>query len=290
VPFEQSLFANDISAIYGILNGTTNYILTRMSRDGLDFAVALRRAQELGYAEAEPVNDIEGMDAAYKLAILAGLAFHARVNPQEIYREGVSHLEARDFCYAKEFGYAIKLLAIAKQEEGVLDVRVHPVFIPEDSQLAKVDGVYNAVQVEGDLIGRVIFYGEGAGASPTASAVMADVLAEARSICCQEKEFSQRLIIRDLVVKPVAEIEACYYLRLSAADRAGVLAQISLVLGDNAISIASVVQKESDPATKSAEIVVMTHPAREKALRKAIGELERLDVVRKISNFIRVEA
>jgi len=290
VPFEQSLSANDVSAIYAILNGTTNYILTRMSRDGLDFAVALRRAQELGYAEAEPVNDIEGMDAAYKLAILAGLAFHARVNPQEIYREGVSHLEARDFCYAKEFGYAIKLLAIAKQEEGVLDVRVHPVFIPEDSQLAKVDGVYNAVQVEGDLIGRVIFYGEGAGASPTASAVMADVLAEARSICCQEKEFSQRLIIRDLVVKPVAEIEACYYLRLSAADRAGVLAQISLVLGDNAISIASVVQKESDPATKSAEIVVMTHPAREKALRKAIGELERLDVVRKISNFIRVEA
>ncbi len=290
VPFEQSLLANDISAIYAILNGTTNYILTRMSRDGLDFAVALRRAQELGYAEAEPVNDIEGMDAAYKLAILAGLAFHVRVNPQDIYCEGISHLEARDFCYAKEFGYAIKLLAIAKQAEGALDIRVHPVFIPEDAQLAKVDGVYNAVQVEGDLVGRVIFYGEGAGASPTASAVVADVLAEAKNICCQEKEFSQRLVIRDLVMKPVTEIEACYYLRLSAADCAGVLAQISRVLGDNAISIASVVQKESDPATKSAEIVVMTHPAREKALRKAIEELECLDVVRKISNFIRVEA
>jgi len=290
VPFEQSLSANDVSAIYAILNGTTNYILTRMSRDGLDFAVALRRAQELGYAEAEPVNDIEGVDAAYKLAILAGLAFHVRVNPQNIYREGISHLEARDFRYAEEFGYAIKLLAIAKREKGALDIRVHPVLIPEDSQLAKVDGVYNAVQVEGDLIGRVVFYGEGAGALPTASAVMADVLAVSKNRCCQEKEFSQRLVIRDLVMKPVTEIESCYYLRLSAADCAGVLAQISRVLGDNAISIASVVQKESDPATKSAEIVVMTHLAMEKALRKAIEELECLDVVKKISNFIRVEA
>ncbi|MBA7642667.1 Homoserine dehydrogenase [subsurface metagenome] len=162
-PFQRDLAANEISGIYAIINGTTNYILTRMAREGIDFSSALSRAQELGYAEANPENDIEGIDATYKLAILASLAFHTQVRIEDIYSEGISRLSSYDFQYARELGFAIKLLAIAKESNGSVEVRVHPVFIPEDSFLAKVGGVYNAVQVEGDLVGKVIFFGEGAG-------------------------------------------------------------------------------------------------------------------------------
>jgi len=166
-PFKHDLVANNISAIYAIINGTTNYILTMMAKEGMDFASALKKAQQLGYAEAKPENDIEGIDANYKLAILASLAFQTKVRPQDIYREGISRLTSRDFRYAQELGFAIKLLAIAKQAGNTIEARVHPVFIPQDSFLAKVDGVYNAVHVEGDLVGKVLFVGEGAGAKPT---------------------------------------------------------------------------------------------------------------------------
>jgi homoserine dehydrogenase len=288
-PFQYELVANRISGIYAIINGTTNYILTRMAKDGVDFAPALKRAQELGYAEANPEDDVEGIDAAYKLAILASLAFRNRVRPEDIYSEGISRLNSRDFRYARELGFAIKLLAIAKQYDKSIEVRVHPVFITEDSLLAKVDGVYNAVLVEGDLVGKVLFYGEGAGALPTSSAVVANIVSAAQDVVLGvgsrtrwEPEPGKR-------IKAVSEIETKYYLRLNVDDRPGVLAQISKVLGDHLISIASVIQKETDDAAQTAELVIMTHPAQEKAVRHALGELAHLTMVKEVSNFIRVE-
>lgn len=288
-PLQHDLVANKISGIYAIINGTTNYILTMMAKQGIDFSSALKRAQALGYAEANPANDIEGIDATYKLAILASLAFHSQVRPQDVYCEGISRLESRDFRYAGEFGYAIKLLAIAKQDDKWIEGRVHPVFIPEDSFLANVDGVYNAIQVEGDLVGKVLFFGEGAGAFPTSSAVIADVVSAAQDILLGAGSRIRWQLKRGKVIKPMAEVETRYYLRMTVADSPGVLAQISKVLGDNFISIASAIQKESDNASQTAELVLMMHPAKEAAMQKALKELERLPVVKEIGNFIRVE-
>jgi len=287
--FQYDLVANNIAGIYAIINGTTNYILTRMAREGIDFSMALKRAQELGYAEANPENDIEGIDAAYKLAILASLAFHNQVRPDDVYREGISRLASRDFQYARELGFAIKLLAIAKQSDKLIEARVHPVFIPEDSLLAKVEGVYNAILVEGDLVGKVLFFGEGAGALPTSSAVIADVVAAAQDIVRGVGSRVRWKLQPGKVIKPMSDIETRYYLRMNVADRAGVLAQISKILGDRQISISSVIQKMTDSATQTAEIVIMTHPAKEAAVRQALEEVTHLAVVREISNFIRVE-
>jgi len=289
-PFQHDLVANRISGIYAIINGTTNYILTRMAREGVDFSSALSRAQELGYAEANPENDVEGIDATYKLAILASLAFRTRVQPQDIYCEGISRLASRDFRYARELGFAIKLLAIAKQDDKSIEVRVHPVFIPEDTLLAKVDGVYNAVLVEADLVGKVLFFGEGAGARPSTSAVIADIVSAAQDIVLGVGSRARWKLEPGKVIKPMAEIETRYYLRLNVADHPGVLAQISKVLGDHLISISSVIQKEVDSVAQTAEIVIMTHPAKEKAMQPALHELAHLTVVKEISNFIRVEA
>ena len=288
-PFQRDLVANEINGIYAIINGTTNYILTSMSREGMDFASALSQAQKLGYAEADPKNDIEGIDAAYKLAILASLAFQSQIRPDDIYREGISRLSSRDFRYAKELGFAIKLLAVAKQYDASIEVRVHPVFIPQDYFLAKVDGVYNAVLVEGDLIGKVTFIGKGAGALPTSSAVITDVVSAAREIVSGVGCIVTWEPKAGKKIKPMSEIETRFYIRMNIADSAGVLAQIARVLGDNDISIASAIQKESDELSQTAEIVIMTHPAREKAVQQALGGLERLDVVKEINNSIRVE-
>ena len=288
-PFKYDLVANEITGIYAIINGTTNYILTRMAREGIDFPVALKSAQELGYAEANPVNDIEGIDANYKLAIMASLAFQTVVKPEDIYREGISRIGSRDFRYARELGFAIKLLAIAKRADDSIEVRVHPVLIPEDSLLAKVDGVYNGILVEGDLIDKVLFYGQGAGPLATSSAVVADVVASALDITFGVGNRLKWKPGAGRRIKPMAEIETQYYLRLSCADRPGVLAQISKILGDNLISIASAIQKETDEAAQTAEIVLTTHPSLEKAMQQALHQLEQLEVVKEISNFIRVE-
>jgi homoserine dehydrogenase len=288
-PFRQDLAANKISAIQAILNGTTNYILTRMAQEGLDFASTLKQAQKLGYAEANPANDIEGLDTAYKLVILSNLAFQAKFVPQDVYCEGISNIAARDFLYAKEFGYAIKLLAIAKRDDDTVEMRVHPVFIPQDSQLAKVDGVYNAIEVETDLAGKLVFYGEGAGSLRASSAVIGDVLAIARNIYLGVSSVPELRLNRRITVKPMSEVKTRYYLRLNAPDRPGVLAQISKVLGDNSISISSVIQKESDLAAQTAIIVIMTYPAEEKGMQKALKQLRQLPVVNEVSNFIRVE-
>ncbi|MBM3149358.1 MAG: homoserine dehydrogenase, partial [Chloroflexi bacterium] len=289
-PFQEDLIANDISAIYAIVNGTTNYILTQMAREGTDFAVALKQAQELGYAEADPSKDIDGVDAAYKLAILATIAFGTEITPDKVYNEGISRLQSRDFRYAKELGYAIKLLAIAKRIDNSIEARVHPVFIPEDFLLAKVDGVYNAIDVEGDLVGKLIFYGQGAGPSATSSAVVADIVSIAQDINRGTITLPKLPSAKGRTVKPMSEIETRYYMRMSVADKAGVLAQISRVLGDHNISISSVIQKESDPSTQLAEIVIMTHRAKEKAVQQSLEETQHLSVVKEINNFVRVEA
>jgi len=288
-PFQRDLVANEIKGIYAIINGTTNYILTKMSREGIDFASALSQAQKFGYAEADPKNDIEGIDPTYKLAILASLAFQCQIRPDDIFCEGITRLSSRDFRYAKELGFAIKLLAIAKQSNNSIEVRVHPVCLPEDDFLAKVDGVYNAVLVEGDLIGRVTFIGEGAGALPTSSAVVADVVRVARGIILGAGYRNVPKPWLKKIIKPMPEIVTRYFIRMNIADRAGVLAQIAKILGDNNISIASAIQKESDELTQTAEIVIMTYPAKEKGIRHALEELNHLDVVKEIGNFIRVE-
>ena len=288
-PFQYELVANEINGIYAIINGTTNYILTRMEKEGIEFSSALTRAQELGYAESNPENDIEGVDAAYKLAILASLAFQRQVLPHDVYYEGISRLSSRDFRYARELGFAIKLLAIAKRSKHSIEIRVHPVFISEDSLLAKVDGVNNAILVDGDLIGRVLFYGQGAGPSATSSAVIADTVAEARNIVMKTGNYFRMILDTDTRIKPMDEIETRYYLRMSAADRSGVLAQITRVFGDHGISIASIIQKEADAVVQTAEAVLMTHPAQEAAMQQTLAELERLEVVKKIGNFVRVE-
>jgi homoserine dehydrogenase len=289
-PFQEDLVANDVSAIYAIVNGTTNYILTRMAKEGLDFSVALKNAQKLGYAEADPTNDIEGIDAAYKLAILATIAFGTEIKPENVYHEGISRLQARDFRYARELGYAIKLLAIAKRDKDSIEARVHPVFIPEDSLLAKVDGVYNAILVEGDLVGQVIFYGEGAGPRATSSAIVSDIIKIAQDINDGKVSAPRLPFATGRTVMPMAEIKTRFYMRMSVADQPGVLAQISRILGDHAISISSVIQKETDSSTRVAEIVIMTHPAVEQAVQKALKETKDLGVVKEISNFVRVEA
>jgi len=288
-PFQHDLVANKISGVYAIINGTTNYILTEMAMESVDFSAALRRAQELGYAEANPENDIGGIDATYKLAILASLAFHSQIQPQNIYHEGISRLDSRDFQYARELGYAIKLLAIAKQYDKSIEVRVHPVFIPEDSLLAKVNGVHNAVQVEGDLVGKVLFFGEGAGASPTSSAVVADTIAVARDIALGAGGRAGWQLKPGKVIKSMSEVETRYYIRLNVADSPGVLAQITKVLGDQLISISSVIQREVDGVDQAAEIIIMTHPAREMGMQQALEEVAHLAMVKEINNFIRVE-
>ena len=288
-PFKHDLVANKITGIFAIINGTTNYILSMMDREGSDFAATLAQAQKLGYAEANPENDIEGYDSNYKLAILASLAFNMQVRPQEVYREGITRLAPRDFRYARELGFTIKLLAIAKQNKDTVEARVHPVFIPQETLLAKVDGVYNAVQVEGDLAGRVLFMGEGAGPLATSNSVVADIVGSARKIALGIGSLSTRKAASGKHIKPMDDIETQYYIRLNAADQTGVLAKIATVFGDNEISIASAIQPESDDVTKTAEIVIMTHPAPEKAMQKALHELGQLEVVNEVSNCIRVE-
>jgi homoserine dehydrogenase len=290
-PLKRDLLANEITSIRAIINGTTNYILTRMAREGIDYAVALAAAQQLGYAEPDPRNDVEGIDAAYKLAIMASLAFRTQVRPHDVFHEGITHLTARDFRYATELGYAIKLLAIGRREDHSIQVRVHPALIPLEAPLAKVDGVYNAVQVDGDLTGMVFFQGRGAGAMPTASAVVADLLNVAHGIAQGAPE---RFVWRAdpaAAIKPMEEVTTRYYVRLRVPDRAGVLAKITSVLGERyGISIASIIQKEANEADQTAELVIMTHEAREADMRAAIRDVGQLDVVTEVGTFLRVES
>ena len=287
-PLQRDLLANQIAAIRAIINGTTNYILTRMAHEGASYEEALAEAQRLGYAESDPTNDVAGIDAAYKLAIMASLAFRTRVRPNDIHTEGITSVDPRDFSYADELGYVIKLLAIAERTDSGILCRVGPALLPGAEPLAKVDGVYNAVQIHGDLTGTVTFQGEGAGAGPTSSAVIADLLEVARAIVLDHR---QHYLGPEGAIPSLGldALETRYYIRLTVADQPGVLAQIARVLGEAHVSIAAVNQKEAYEEDKTAELVIMTHRAREVAVRGAMTEISGLPVVTEINAVYRVE-
>ena len=289
----DQLQANQFRSIRSIINGTTNYILTRMANDHTPFRQALAEAQERGYAEADPSSDIEGSDAVYKLSIMAALAFHQRIAPEDIYRQGIAQLEPQDFRYARELGYAIKSLAIATLDNDAVQARVYPALLPGDSMLAKVDGVYNAVEVAGSQCGRVLFHGQGAGRGPTTSAVVGDIIAIARQPDnippADNGNGADTDTARPGRIQSIAELECKYYLRLNVTDGPGVLAQIAQILGQQNISIAAVLQKDTDPVAQTAEIVITTHPARESSVQQSLQLLAGLEVVREISNLLRIE-
>ena len=288
-PLTKSLRGNEINGIRAIINGTTNYILTKMSQEGVEFSEALREAQQLGYAETDPTNDVEGIDAGYKLAILASLAFHCRVASQDIHLEGISRLAGRDFRYASELGYVIKLMAIASSRDGSVEARVHPALLPQDAPLAKVDGVLNAVEVQGDLVDKVLFQGRGAGSMPTASAMVGDILEVASSIANELPAAGFITLDREVSLCPISDLVTRYYIRATVLDRAGVLAQMAAILGNLQISIASVIQKEVGLNDGTAELVITTYPSQERDVQQALRELEKLDVVKEIGNLLRVE-
>ncbi|HEY8418012.1 MAG TPA: homoserine dehydrogenase [Limnochordales bacterium] len=286
-PLRESLAANRVQAIVGIINGTTNYMLTRMSGEGMPFDEVLREAQALGYAEADPASDVEGYDAAFKIAILASLAFETPVRVEDVYCEGITRITPEDIRYGRELGYEIKLLAIAREQDGRLEVRVHPAFIPASHPLAAVNDVFNAIFVRGDAVGELMFYGRGAGSLPTGSAVVADLIDAVRRL---RYGGSSRLRPPEarLPIKPIEQTVSRYYVSLRVVDRPGVLAKIAAAFGENDVSIDSVIQKGrlQDPV----DLVFVTHEVQEANIRRALGEISRLPVVRQVSNVIRVEA
>lgn len=279
----EGLIANKMLAIYGIINGTTNYILTKMTNEGIDFQDALREAQQLGYAEADPTLDIEGIDSSHKITILASLAYGIPLSFSKVYCEGITKITAQDIAFAREFGYKIKLLAIAKILNGEIELRVHPTMVPEDYLIAKVDGVFNAIYVEGDNVGSTLYYGRGAGSMPTGSAVVSDIVDIAKGTNPMPLELTENLRI-----KPIEEVESMYYFRFSALDRPGVLSKISGVFGEHNISIASVIQKGRSKGG-AVPLVILTHKAKEKDVLEALEKIDKLPVVAAKSVFIRVE-
>ncbi len=288
-PFRQDLAANRIREVHAILNGTTNYILTRMTESDTDYASALREAQDLGYAEPDPTNDVRGHDAAFKLAILAMLAFRCRVSADAVYREGIDQLDGADFRYAAELGYSIKLLAIAKERPEGVEVRVHPALLQRDFLIAQVDGVFNAVRISGDLLGRSLFIGRGAGPEPTSSAIVADLIDLGHNIRAGSHNRIPVHVDRPVRPLPMDAVRSRYFLRIWAADRPGVLAQIGAVCGEEGISIASVIQKEVDSSAHRAELVLLTHDALEASMQTALARIRGLDAVAEVASFIRVE-
>ena len=297
----EGLAANRLLSLYGIVNGTSNYILTKMTEAGRPFDEVLKEAQKAGYAEADPTFDVQGIDAAHKLAILMNLAFGTPVNFKDVYVEGIASIAPLDIAYATEFGYTIKLLAIAKMHESgsggragaEVEARVHPTMIASDSPIARVDGVYNAIQVTGDAVGDIMLYGKGAGSFPTASAVVSDVIDIARNIlkgtvrrvppCAFQPD--QR---RPLRIRPIAEISSLYYLRFMVLDRPGVLSQLSGILGKHDISISSVLQR-GRKVGQTVPVVLTTHTAVERNVQAALREIAAFPFVSAPTTLIRIE-
>lgn len=285
-PLKHCLAANRLKDILGIINGTTNYMLTKMAREGSDFASVLREAQQKGYAEADPSADVGGYDAARKLSILASIAFNTRVTFSDVYVEGITRIAREDITYARDLNYLIKLLGIARDTGDGIEVRVHPCFVPATHPLASVSDVFNAIFVRGDAVGEAMFYGRGAGDLPTGSAVVADIMEAARNriknmtglncTCYEEKP-----------IHPMGQIQSKYYVRLRAHDRPGVLASIAFALGDRNVSLASVLQKHTDG--DMAEIVLITHLVKEQDMQEALKTIAKLPSVGEICNLIRVE-
>lgn len=286
----ESLVANNVLSIDGILNGTCNYILTRMQRDQMSFSAALGEARAKGYAEADPSFDINGTDSAQKLAILASLASNSWVDVDRIYVEGIAHITQKDIAYAAEFGYVLKLLAIAKFGTDWVQARVHPALVPGDHPLADVWGVHNAVYYVGDYTGEMMFYGAGAGEKPAASAVVSDIVDISRSIksAAKKRIFSMPETVSTKRLVPIDEVRARYYLRFTVVDRPGVLAKITSVLGENDISLSAVTQKERHPKN-AVPVVALTHAVKEESVRKALNEIDSLQVVKDKTVLIRIE-
>ena len=289
----EGLAGNTIQSIYGIINGTSNYILSRMTHEGHNFESVLKDAQQAGYAEADPTFDVEGIDSAHKLAILVSLAYGTPVNFKDIYTEGITHITPTDIAYAKEFGFTIKLLAIAKLVDGEVEARVHPTMLPSVSPIAQVEGVYNAIQLVGDAVGDVVLYGRGAGSMPTGSAVVSDVIAIGRNLLkgavgrvpAASFQQDQR---RPLRMKPMDEISSLYYLRFTVVDRPGVLAQIAGELGRCGISISSMLQ-QGRREVQTVPVVIKTHMAKERDVQAELHEINRKAFVSEPATLIRVE-
>lgn len=290
---KEGLAAEEIKSIYGIVNGTCNYILTKMLEEGGSFENILKDAQDLGFAEADPALDIGGGDSAHKLAILSNLSFGTAVSLEEIYTEGIEKITPTDICFAHEFGYCIKLLAITKWSEGEVEARVHPTMISEETLLSKVDGVFNAVYVDGETLGATLYYGQGAGSLPTGSAVVSDIVEIARNIMsCSNGRVPPASFVADARfsrrIRPIAEIESLYYLRFTVRDEPGVLSKISGILGSYNISISSMIQ-QGRKMGEGVPLVMMSHMAKERGLQAALAEINRLDCISGETLLIRVE-
>jgi homoserine dehydrogenase len=286
----EGMVGNRFSSVFGILNGTSNYILSSMSDGGVSFKAALKEAQSKGYAEKDPSLDIKGLDSSHKLAILSLLAFGKEVDLDDIYVEGIEDVSNLDIQYAKEFGYEIKLLGIAKRYNDELEVRVHPTLLPSEHLLSSVSGAYNAIFIEADLVGKQLFYGLGAGKLPTASAVLSDIVDIGHKITCGEK-IAKGIVSKDNEIKKLRkmdEVVTRYYAHFSAIDKPGVLANIADLLGRHNISIASVVQKERSKA-HIVPIVMLTHEAKEKDMQAALSKINKLSAIKKKSVIIRLE-
>lgn len=287
-PLKQSLTGNRILEVIGILNGTTNYILTKMTQEGRPFGEVLLEAQNLGYAEADPTADIEGLDAARKIAILSSIAFNSRVTLDNVYVEGITAISPADIKYAKELGYVIKLLAIAKEDEdGRIATRVHPAFLPKTHPLAVVNDVYNAVFVRGDAVGEIMHYGRGAGKMPTASSVVGDIIEIGRNMLADTNHRIGCTCYTTKTIMDINELTAKFYIRMTVKDQPGVLAGIAGVFGNNNVSIATVLQKASQD--DMAELIMITHEVREQNLRDALTVLRGMSIVGEIDNVIRLE-
>lgn len=291
---KEGLVANRIQSVFGILNGTSNYILSKMTDEGRNFKEVLKEAQAKGYAEADPTYDIEGIDAAHKLAILIRLAFGTPIQFKEIFIGGISEITPLDIQFSREFGYRIKLLAIAKIDQGKIEARVHPTMIPEGHLLSTVEGVFNAIYIQGDAVGPTLFYGQGAGQMPTGSAVVGDLVELGRNLLIKATGRRVPLLsfqesaIEKIPLKKMEEVVMPFYMRFSALDRPGVLSKVSGILGKNDISISAVIQKGRQ-VNGAVPIVMMTHEAKEKNVHRALKEIDRLGVILGKTMFLRVE-
>ncbi len=284
---KHSLAGNQIKQLAGIINGTTNYILTAMADQGRDYADVLKEAQDLGYAEADPSSDVDGLDAARKLAILASIAFGSRVTIHDVFTEGISKISKVDLAYARELDCSVKLLALAQEDEERIEVRVHPAFIPNSHPLSSVKGVFNAVYVVGDAVGETMFYGRGAGSLPTGSAVVSDLMQVAHNLETYANGSLNCTCYRQLEIKPVSEFKSAYYVRLNVKDEPRVLASLAHMFAEAGISFASIIQKPKPG--QEAEIVLVTHPCQEGQLQQAVEYLKVYSKVLDICNIIRVE-
>jgi len=286
--FRTDLQANRIESVSAVINGTTNFVLGRMASAGLTMDEAVKEAQDAGYAEADPTDDVGGYDATYKLAILGSIAYEIKVHPDDIYREGIEGVEPVDFRYARELGYAIKLIAHTQRHPGRVEARVHPALVPLDHPLARVEGAENAVYVEGDLVGKVLLVGLGAGGRPTASAIVGDLIDLARSIRRGVQSRPSFSFDDRIGVIPIGEVKTRAYYRIQAEDRPGVVAAVGQVFAEEGVSISSFIQKDAFSSDQTAELVVTTHPALDKSLQKARERMARLEPIRAVSSFLRV--